>query len=69
MALGLDIADGKGSVSRACVPGTLSGESLADSVKARIDRFLASSPKQKDGDAARFIAALAANTYPCRKTS
>jgi Rap1a immunity proteins len=67
MAIGLEIADGKGSVSRPCVPSTLSGESLADSVKARFDRFLAANPKDKDVDAAKFVATLAANTYPCRK--
>jgi hypothetical protein len=69
MAIGLDIADGKGAGSRPCVPAALSGESLAESVKARIDRSLAASPKEKDVDAARFIATLAANAYPCRKTS
>lgn len=69
LAIGLDIADGKGGLNRPCVPSSLSGESLADSVKARIDRFLASSPKDKDLDAARFVAALAATTYPCRKAN
>jgi Rap1a immunity proteins len=69
LAIGLEIADGKGTLSRPCVPSSLSGESLADSVKARIDRFLASSPKDKDLDAARFVATLAATTYPCRKAT
>lgn len=69
IAFGLDIADGKSSLNRPCMPGTLSGESLADSVKARIDRSLANSPKDKDVDAARFIAMLAASTYPCRKAN
>jgi hypothetical protein len=68
MAIALDIADGKSSLKRPCVPGTLSAESLAESVKARIDRSLATSPKDKDADAAKFIATLAANSYPCRKT-
>jgi hypothetical protein len=68
MAIGLDIADGNGSLSRPCVPSTLSGESLAESVKARIDRSLATSPKDKDTDAAKFIATLAANSFPCHKT-
>ena len=68
IALGLDIADGKSSLKRPCMPGTLSGESLAESVKARIDRALAAAPKDKETDAARFIAALAASTYPCRKS-
>jgi hypothetical protein len=69
LAIGLDIADGKGTLSRPCVPSSLSGESLADAVKARIDRFLASTPKDKDIDAARFVATLAATTYPCRKAN
>lgn len=68
MALGLDIADGKSTLSRPCVPTTLSGDSLAESVKARIDRSLAASPKDRDDDAARFIAALAASAYPCHKS-
>ena len=38
MALGLEIADGKGPLKRPCVPATLSGESLAESVKARMAR-------------------------------
>jgi hypothetical protein len=69
MAIGLDIADGKDALKRPCVPGTLSGESLAESVKAKIDRSLATSPKDRDADAAKFIATLTASTYPCRKTS
>jgi Rap1a immunity proteins len=68
MALGLDIADGKDSLDRPCVPGTVSGDSLAESVKARIERSLAATPQDKDVDAARFVAKLAATTYPCRKT-
>jgi hypothetical protein len=68
LAIGLDIADGKGSVSRSCVPANLSGESLAEAVKGRIDRSLAASPKERDVDAAKFVAALAASTYPCRGT-
>ena len=69
MAMGLDIADGKGSLSRPCIPGSVSGDSLAESVKARIERSLAATPQDKDVDAARFVAKLAATTYPCRKTS
>ena len=68
LALGLEITDGKGTLKRPCVPATLSGESLAESVKARLERSLAASPHDKDADAAKFIATLAANTYPCRKT-
>ena len=68
MAIGLDLADGKGGLSRPCVPDALSGDSLAESVKARIDRTLAASPKQKDTNAAKFIASLAASAYPCHKT-
>jgi hypothetical protein len=69
MAIGLDIADGKGSLSRPCLPASVSGDSLADSVKARIERSLAATPQDKDVDAARFVAKLAATTYPCRKTN
>lgn len=68
MALGLDIADGKSALGRPCVPASLSGDSLAESVKARIDRSLAASPKDRDNDAARFIAALASSAYPCHKS-
>ncbi len=68
MALGLDIADGKSTLGRPCVPASLSGDSLAESVKARIDRSLAASPKERDTDAARFIAALAASAYSCHKS-
>ena len=69
MALGLDIADGKSTLGRPCVPAALSGDSLAESVKARIDRSLAAAPKDRETDAARFIAALASNAYPCRKNN
>ncbi len=69
LAIGLNIADGKDTLSRPCVPSSLSGESLADSVKARIDRSLTSSPKDKDLDAARFVAKLATTTYPCRRAN
>ena len=69
MALGLDIADRKSTLGRPCVPATVSGDSLAESVKARIDRSLAASPSERNTDAARFIAALASGAYPCRKAS
>ena len=69
MALGLDIADRKSALGRPCVPATVSGDSLAESVKARIDRSLTASPSDRDTDAARFIAALASSVYPCHKPS
>ena len=69
MALGLEIADRKSTLGRPCVPATVSGDSLAESVKARIDRSLAASPGDRDTDAARFIAALASSVYPCHKAS
>lgn len=68
MSLGLDIGNGNSTLGRPCVPASLSGDSLAESVKARIDRSLAAAPKDRDTDAARFIAALAAKAYPCHKT-
>jgi hypothetical protein len=68
MAIGLDIADGKASLGRPCVPGTVSADSLAELLKSRIDKSLAASPKEKETDAARFIATLASGAYPCRKT-
>lgn len=69
MALGLDIADGKSTIGRPCVPATLSGDSLAESVKARIDRSLAASPQDRDTDAARFIAGLASRAYACHRSN
>ncbi len=68
MAIGLDIADGKSALGRPCVPGTVSADSLAESLKARIDKSLEASPGQSDLDAAKFIAMLASGAYPCRKT-
>ncbi len=67
MAIGLDIADGKSPLGRSCVPGTVSADSLAESLKSRIDRSLSASPKERDTDAARFVATLTAAAYPCRQ--
>jgi hypothetical protein len=67
VSIGLDIADGKSSMARPCIPQKLSGEELADSIKAKLAQSLAASPKNQDMDAAKFVAGVMSKSFPCRK--
>ncbi len=66
VSIGLDIADGKSPTSRPCIPQKLSGEALADSIKARLAQSLAASPKDQEMDAAKFVAGVMSKAFPCR---
>ena len=65
LALGLSLANGKTHGTRPCVPAQISGESLEDTVKAKLDKRLAANPAEGDQEAAGVIAAALASAYPC----
>lgn len=67
ISIGLNIADGKASSRRPCIPDQLSGEALADSVKTKIDQVLKASSKERGVDASLFVATVMAKTYACPK--
>jgi hypothetical protein len=67
IGIGLNIADGKSAVNRPCIPQRLSGESLAESVKAKLGQTLTASPQDQGMDAADFVAGVMARTFSCRK--
>jgi hypothetical protein len=65
IAVGLQIAEGKSSGGRPCVPQSVSGDALEQKVKAKLDADLAASPAKRDADASAFIANVLASSYPC----
>jgi hypothetical protein len=65
ITLGLSLADGKTHGSRPCVPAQISGESLEDTVKAKLDKRLAANPAEGEREAADVIGAALASAYPC----
>lgn len=67
VSLGISIADGKTNGSRPCVPATVSGSALELAVKMKLGEDLMVFPEDKKLDAASFIGAILANTFPCRK--
>ncbi len=62
--VGMATADNKGP--RPCVPGDQSAEALESTLKAKLDSDLASSPANRDHDAARFIGSALAHAFPCK---
>lgn len=67
IALGLNIADGKTKVARACLPDAVSAEQLEETLKQRLEKSLAASPAHAAQDAAQVLAAVLANSFPCAK--
>ena len=67
ISIGLNIAAGKASSRRPCIPDQLSGESLAESVKTKLNQVLETSPKERGLDASVFVATVMAKTYACPK--
>jgi hypothetical protein len=67
ISIGLDIADGRSTTPRACIPEGLSGEALADAIKTRLGQSLATSPKNQDMDAAKYIAGVMSRAFPCHR--
>ena len=67
IAVGLDIAAGKGGTKRPCVPKETSAEALEETVKARLNEDLTARPDDAHRDASGFIAAVLAEKYGCRK--
>ena len=65
ITLGMNIADGKTRGGRPCVPADTSGESLEQSLKAKLDQRLATTPADQQREAAEVIGAVLASTYPC----
>jgi hypothetical protein len=66
VSLGISIARGKGA-GRPCVPTGISAESLEQTVKTRLGKDLGDHPADGTHDAADFIGAVLAETYPCLK--
>lgn len=67
ISIGLNIADGKASSRRPCIPDLLSGESLSESVKTKLNQILEASPQERGLDASVFVATVMAKTYACPK--
>ena len=65
ITLGMNIADGKSHGGRPCVPADTSGESLEQSLKAKLDQHLATTPADQEREAAEVIGTVLASTYPC----
>ena len=65
IAVGLQIADGKSTGGRPCVPESVSGDALEQKVTAKLGADLAASPAKRNLDASGFIAAVLASAYPC----
>jgi Rap1a immunity proteins len=65
ITLGMNIADGKSHGGRPCVPADTSGESLEQSLKAKLDQHLAATPADQQREAAEVIGTVLASTYPC----
>jgi Rap1a immunity proteins len=65
ITLGMNIADGKSHGGRPCVPADTSGESLEQSLKAKLDQHLATTPADQQREAAEVIGTVLASTYPC----
>jgi Ssp1 endopeptidase immunity protein Rap1a len=53
--------------ARPCVPAGMSAEELQKFVKTRLTARLAAVPADRSLDASRFIAAVLASAYPCRR--
>lgn len=69
IAVGLQIADGKSSGARPCVPESVSGDALEEKVKVKLGADLAASPAKRNLDASGFIAAVLASAYPCSRAA
>lgn len=65
ITLGMNIADGKTRGGRPCVPADISGESLEQSLKAKLDKHLAATPADQQREAAEVIGVVLASSYPC----
>lgn len=65
ITLGMNIADGKTKGGRPCVPADISGESLEQSLKAKLDKHLAATPADQQREAADVIGAVLSRSYPC----
>jgi hypothetical protein len=67
ITLGMNIAAGKTTGSRVCVPRDISGDALELVVKRKLDTL--SSPADRDADASGFIGAALGTAFPCQKAT
>src|ERR1700683_4206291 len=63
--LGMKIADGKTSGGRPCVPRGMSGDTLEQTVKKKLDAL--ASAADRNADAAQLIGTELAAAFPCQK--
>jgi hypothetical protein len=63
IAQGINIASGK--APKPCIPDGVSAERLEQTVKARLEEDLSTSPARGTADAASFLAAALAEAFPC----
>jgi Ssp1 endopeptidase immunity protein Rap1a len=63
--VGISLAQHGGA--RPCVPAGMSAEELQKFVKTRLTERLAAAPADRSLDASRFIAAVLASAYPCKR--
>jgi hypothetical protein len=69
IAVGLQIADGKSTGGRPCVPESVSGDALEQKVKTKLGEDLAATPANRNLDASGFIARVLTGAYPCSTAS
>ena len=67
IAQGMNIASGKGA--KPCIPDGVSAERLEQTVKARLEEDLSTSPARNTADAASFLAAALAEAFPCSRSN
>jgi len=65
--IGLEMADGKVSGGRACVPADTSSSTLEMAVKMKLGEDLMMFPDDRKIDASGFVGAVLLKTFPCRK--
>ena len=63
--VGISLAQHGGA--RPCVPAGMSAEELQNFVKTRLTQRLAAAPADRSLDASRFITAVLASAYPCKR--
>lgn len=65
--VGMDIADGKASAGRMCLPDNTPASAIELAVKMKLGQDLAVFPNDRKMDASGFVGAALVSTFPCKK--
>jgi len=65
ITLGFELADSQGARRRPCIPAGISAETLEETLKRKLATL--SAPAERERDAAGFIGAVLAASFPCTK--